>query len=67
MGFNNCAQRFTGSNYLDVDRPLDEDIDYQDCEERCTNKFELMERTRSNIIRKGSVLTTMELGGVADS
>ena len=22
MGFSNCAQRFTGSNYLDVDSPL---------------------------------------------
>ena len=22
MGFNNCAQRFTGSNYLDEDSPL---------------------------------------------
>ena len=22
MGFNNCAQRFTGSNYVDVDSPL---------------------------------------------
>ena len=23
MGFSNCAQRFTGSNYLDVDSPFD--------------------------------------------
>ena len=22
IGFSNCAQRFTGSNYLDVDSPL---------------------------------------------
>ena len=23
LGFSNCAQRFTGSNYLDVDTPLE--------------------------------------------
>ena len=30
IGFSNCAQRFTGSNYLDVDSPLRRCLDFDD-------------------------------------
>ena len=59
MGFINRAQRFTGSNYLDVNSPFKTDI----TQERRSNKIFLMEINKYKCINVQTLQSQVQDSG----